>query len=366
MKTAFNQLSKKAVLIELDGSHNEILYAQLAFLKHGGYHTTLIVDDKNFEFVKDYDKVDTLLHYDMNVGSYKKLQILRSIRRHILEHNIQYILFNTAQNNHVRTLCFMRWPKHIVFAGTLHSLHKLSGSFSQKLISRRVKKYFILIEYLRPKLKNFNTKGLQFEVYYAMFLAPQKTIPITTKPENTIWVGIPGTLEYARRDYQSLAYAVAKLQEPQPIRFLLLGNAFHSYGNGHEFKQLIAELGVEDYFVFWDGFLSDEEFHTYIKSCDILMPLLQTRADGVNVYLEYQISGIYNLAFAYKKPMLFADDFEQMEEFKQSSIFYNKENLTTILTFIKKSIANLDTTLYQDKQWTLAFQAERYLKFIEQ
>lgn len=365
MKTTSNTLQRKAVLIELDGSHNEILYPQLAFLKYGGFHTTLIVDNRNFQFVKDYDTADTLLHFDMTVGELKKLKILWAIRKYIIAKGVKYIIFNTAQNNNVRALALMPWPKDIVFAGTLHSLHKLKGSITQKLISRSVKKYFLLVEYLREKTHNFNTQGLQFEVYYAMFLAPQKAVPIAAKPAGMIWIGIPGTLEYARRDYKSLAHALAKLTQPQPLKFLLLGNAFHSYGDGHDFKKLITQLGVADYFVFWDEYLSDQEFHTYIKACDILMPLLQTRADGINVYLHYQISGTYNLAFAYKKPMLFAADFEQIKEFKNNSVFYNEENLPSVLIDIKKSIAHLGNDIYQGAQWTFAFQAERYLKYIE-
>lgn len=355
----------KAALIELDGSHNEILYTQLSFLKHGGYHTTLIVDDKNYEFVADYGNADTLLHFDMEANGLKKLKILRTIRKHIIDNGIRYVIFNTAQNNNVRALCLMTWPKEIVFAGTLHSLHKLKGSLTQKLISRKVKKYFLLAEYLKDKLHNFDTAGLQFESFYAMFLEPQKAVPIAAKPEETIWVGIPGTLEYARRDYKSLAYALAELKQPQPLKFLLLGNAFHSYGNGDDFKKLIAALGVADYFIFWDSFLSNQDFHAYIQACDILMPLLQTREDGINVYLEYQISGTYNLAFAYKKPLLFDNAFQHHKEFESNSIFYGKEQLPTLLTNLKKAIAGLGKDMYQGSRWTFAFQAERYLKFIE-
>ena len=62
------------------------------------------------------------------------------------------------------------------------------------------------------------------------------------------------------------------------------------------------------------------------------MPLVHPSKPQFRKYLTEKISGTYNLAFAYKKPMLCPEDMAVYEDFKDTSVFYNlnKPTLQTI------------------------------------
>lgn len=360
-----NTKQKKAALIELGGSHSETLYSQLLFLKHGGYHTTLIVDERVYKQVVTHDHVDVLINAPMLTPLPQRIKTLWGIRSYIIKNSIDTVIFNTAGGPLVRMLTMMPYPARVRFAGTLHSLHKLKGSVTQKLISRRIKKYFLLDRHLKDKAKEYSRRGLSFESYYAMFYMPFPDQPAIHKPMGETWIAIPGVVEYVRKDYKSLAEALAKLPEPLPLKFLLLGSSFHKSGDGADFTSLIERLNVKNYFKFWEGFVSNEEFHAYGKVSDAVMPLIHPKDGERNVYIDYQISGAWNLAFAYKKPLLLAAPFKQVKDLNRYGVFYDVDKLAELLKSLPELLARLDTGLYEDEPWQFEYQANNYLKFIE-
>lgn len=360
-----NTSVKKAVLIELGGSHDINLYTQLLFLKHGGYHTTLIVDERVYKHVIEYDQVDELIECKMLVPFIERMKNLWAIRNYIVKNKVSVVVFNTVQGPLIRTLCLFPYPSSTRFTGTLHSLHKLKGSISQNILSFRVRKYFLLTYYLKTKAADYNRTDLSFEVFYPMFYMSYPEKIKVTKPENEFWIGIPGVLEYVRRDYKNLAIALSKIKEKLPLKFLLMGNGFHKSGDGEDFKKFIADLGVADYFMLWNDYLGNEEFHTYLKYCDAFMPLLHPVAGEKNVYTNFQISGTYNLAFAFKKPLIFIEDFQHLEDFKNDGIFYNLDSLPETLKKLPQLLTQEKAPLYNAQQWDFKYQAEKFLRFIE-
>ncbi len=355
---------KKAALIELGGSHDINLYTQLRFLKHGGYHTTLIVDRKLHKQVTELDHVDELRVYDVEGSGFQNFKTMMRLRRFLIDGGFTQVVFNTAQGPLVRALCLFPYPAHIGFSGSLHSLHKLKGSITQNIISRRLKKYFLLARFLRPKVSKYPIGNLRFEVFYPMFYMAFPNEPTVQKPAGEIWIGIPGVVEYVRKDYIGLAHALAKLDKKLPLKFLLLGSADHKAGNGAEFKALINELGVAEYFKFWNGYVSNEDFHAYSKASDAIMPLIHPKGDPENVYTEYQISGAWNMAYGYKKPLLLASEFASLEDFAKYGIFYTEETLPEVLKNLRAVIAS-QGELYTEPVWQFEYQAKRYVDFIE-
>jgi len=355
----------KAALIEIDGSHDECLYSQLLFLKQGGYRTTLICNEKLRGQVAEFNVAHEKLFFKLDGQSkWQELKDLWRIRQYLVRNNITTVIFNSAHAHRVEYLVQMLFPRRFRFAGTIHGINKLKGSFTQKMISRRVKQYFVLNDYLLGNLAHLPTKGLEFRSFYPIFFPQFANKPVIEKPANEYWIAIPGQVEYKRRDYETLVRAFAKLDNKAGYKFLLLGKSEHKHGNGPELRSLIEKLGVTEYFVFWNDFLDNATFHAYLEQCDVMMPLIHPGNDGFRKYLIYQITGMYNLAFAYKKPMLMLEDFNPYEDFKENAVFYSLENLPEVLQHAAEKIAAIRPQMYKHPKWSFDWQAENYLDFI--
>lgn len=356
----------QAALLEIYDSHDVNLYSQLRFLHEGGYDTTLIVSEAHRNQVAAYGlKQETLF---VRVTDKKGLALWKElwrIRAMLLERNIEIVIFNTAHSNPVRNFCLLPFPKGIRFYGTLHGVNKLQGSFTQKLISRRIPNYYLLMDYMLEKAMKVPHDGLRFGVYYPIFHPRFKEAAIPARPAGQLWIAIPGSVEYKRRDYLSLLQPFASLEQKPDVRFLLLGNGHHPHGNGAELRQRIQDLGLVDYFVFFDGFVPNEVLHTYVRHCDAVMPLIHPGNADMEKYLENQISGSFHLAFAYRKPLLLHEYYQRYQDFRETGLFYSLEDLTDFLKELPSAIASFDYKRYDNPKWTLAYQSAQYCALLE-
>jgi hypothetical protein len=256
------------------------------------------------------------------------------------------------------------FPSGIKFFGTLHGVNKLVGSLTQKIISRRISNYYLLMDYMLEKAMKVPHEGLRFSVFYPIFHPKFPEASLPEKKEGHIWIAIPGAVEYKRRDYISLIEALAQVENKPKVRFFLLGNGYHSHGNGADLKQRIDALGLREYFVFFDGFVPDEIMHTCLRHCDAVMPLIHPINADMEKYLENQISGSFHRAFGYHKPLILHDYYQRYQDFRETGIFYNLENLTAFLQNLPQHLASFDEGRYDNPKWTLAYQTERFISFL--
>jgi hypothetical protein len=318
----------KAALLEIYDSHDVNLYSQLAFLKSGGYETTLICSENLRQQVSDYHIGEKVVF--VNCTDKKNLPLLLElwkINRFIVQEGFDVVVLNTAHGSIIRNLCLMPYPKKIKFIGNLHGVNKLTGSTTQNLISSRVKRYFLLSEYMKDKAMKVPHCSLQFEVYYPMFHPDFPDVAIQEKPANESWVCIPGAVEYKRRDYETLILKFASIADKPRVKFILLGNGNHVEGNGPEIQQKVKTLGLEQYFIFFNNFVGNSLFHKYVKACDAIFPLIHPINADMEKYLENQISGSFHLAYSYRKPLLMHNFFSRYNEFSDNSIFYDLDNI---------------------------------------
>ncbi|PZF71017.1 glycosyltransferase family protein [Taibaiella soli] len=355
----------KAALIEIDGSHDECLYSQLLFLKRGNYHVTLICSENLRKQVADFGIADEVLFFPFDHQSHlQKLKLLWKIRNHIAGNQIGTVVLNSLHGRTIRDFTMLPFPKKTVFAGTLHGINKLKGSLTQRIMSTRVRRQFLLNDYLVDNLKLVPNHGIRFKSYYSIFFPEFAGAPAIEKPKDQCWIAIPGQVENKRRDYETLIRTFAALAEKPNYRFLLLGNSKHKHANGDELKALAKELDVERYFIFWDSFVDNALFHAYLKVCDIVAPLIHPGNDGFMKYKIYQISGAYNMAFAYKKPLLMLEDFKEYQDFQENAVFYSLEHFSNVLQHLPEAIEKLKPQMYQQPKWSLEAQTESYLRFI--
>jgi hypothetical protein len=357
----------KAALLEIYDSHEVNLYSQLRFLQEGGYDVTLIVSEKHRGTVAEFGGGFEVEY--VSVTSKKGLKQWRElwqIRRIILERGIERVIFNTAHTNPVRNFCLLPFPKRVKFFGTLHGVNKLEGSFTQKIISRRIPNYFLLADYMLEKAMKVPHAGLRFSVFYPIFHPSFDWTFQEVKRPGQLWIAIPGSVEYKRRDYLSLVKAFAALDEKPDVRFFLLGNGNHPHGNGAALREEIKAAGLEDYFVFFDGYVPDEVLHAYVKNSDAIMPLIHPVNADMEKYLENQISGSFHLGFAYKKPLLMHKYFGRYQDFRETSLFYSLDELALFMNGLPAELSSFDTAQrFSNPKWSLDFQAKQYCSFLE-
>lgn len=340
----------KIALIEIGGSHDECLYSQIKILSSVS-DLTLICNDSLRENTKRYDLIDRRIFVSIGKG-YKKWVSLFRLWRFLCLENYDKIIFNTAQGKLIKILLTFPSPKKTNFYGVLHDILKLNHSVSQKSISKKIKHYFILNDYLKDKIKT-NTS---FSTFYPIFY-PTYNLQSIHKIENEIWVCIPGQVELKRRDYKTLFESIKEHGISKHIKFLLLGRYGHKHGDGSYIREQISSLSAEDNFLIWENFIPVETFHTMVYYSDYILPLIH-KGDKSGILYENQISGAFNLALGYKKPLIVEKNISNKFD---EALTYNKTDIMLTINSLKKYDEN---SLYLDKKWSFDFQRENYLQSI--
>ncbi|WP_281615378.1 hypothetical protein [Flammeovirga sp. SubArs3] len=337
----------KVALIELGGSHAECLYSQLLFLKTIKAEVTLIYDPRLELTVRDFiDEFDNTILLPEPEGAFFYYLKLRKI---IINNQFDKVIFNTGQGDVCKKICALPFPKTIEFLGLLHNTKKLYGSFGQKIISSKVKKYFVLSDYLLEKTAPFTNK--KFLPFYPIYFKPY---PVKiNKPEGEIWITIPGAILLERREYVRLLECLENIDFDKRIKFIFLGG-----GPKEEVdivKGLIEKTLHPDNFLYWSEHVINDDFHSYLQLSDYIMPLINI-LDGY----DFRISGTFNLAYAYNKTMLIHKSLN-MDEFQENSIIYDYDGIEELL----KTILTLKKIDYkaQDK-FNFDYQAQQYTEFL--
>jgi len=347
----------KLALIEIGSSHDECLYAQVAYLKSRPHCTLRIYCSPKIAARiapwADEQEVEVL---KQKLGWRDLYRLYRSIKKE----GFTTVVFNTGQGPHIRKLLLFPFPKAITFVASIHNINRLESSRSQKAISRKVHKYLVLNDYLLKPLAEKNYPQLEFSSYYAILYPAYPEIELPKAPEE-IWIVIPGQVENQRRDYPTLIEALKPGDVPAHLRFILLGVSEHAHGDGASLKAEIAAAGLEQNFKLWSDFVSMDTFYSYVKKADYIMPLIHADHDSGRTYRS-QVSGTYNLAFAFKKCLLMENAYQEVADFKDSAVFYQKSDLSS---FLKQLEASPSKSLYQLPKWSFYYQADRYLQFIE-
>ena len=343
----------KIALVEIDGSHDECLYTQLLFVKGFSQETDLICASNMKNQVQYFDSLDAKYFFNFHGSKLKRILSVFKLWRLINKNKYNFVIFNTAQGSLIRNLMLLPYSKKINFIGVMHNGNKLIKSGNQRIINKKISKYFVLNEYVKSIQKDIN--NIKIASFYPIFFPKFKNFEIH-KNLNEIWISIPGQLQNIRRDYMGLIASLNPKITPLNIKFLLLGKS-NNQNDGTQIKKLIKDKGLESYFIFWERFIPNNEFHSYLNKSDFIMPLVSAKNEPA--YLKYKISGSFNLAFAYKKPLLMEDSFSNIDDFKENAIFYNYKDINEII-----STLNPIRNTYQNPKWSFEYQKNNYLEFI--
>jgi len=357
-----NSDNKNVALIEICGSHDECLYSQVKFLSESGLNVFLIISDNLDDRVKWFDNVAGIISFKFGTSLLNDLINLFKIRRTLKSKNIRNVIINTASNEIIAKLVNIL-PVSISVVGIIHSLKKLNNSFSQTLINHRIKKYFVLNDYLLNYIPQL--EDTRFESFYPIYFPEYNyTIP---KAENDFWVAIPGQIEFKRRDYLGLVHSLQKANLDKQIKILFLGNSCSQHSDAPKIKEMIKNDALNNNLVFFRQYIDPMILFAYIKQSDLILPLLNPGVAYYPDYINNQISGTFNLSFAFNIPMLLHSDFSGIDDFDISSIYYTNENIIEKINDIHQNpylLSQHKEKMLSYSKFSIEYSKNKYINFI--
>ncbi len=285
------------------------------------------------------------------------------VRAYLVEHAIRLVVFNTGGGNHTRDICLVA-PRGMKLVGIVHHTHKLRGSFTQFLISFRMRKAFVLNDYLLDSVPQ--SKRQAFTSTYLIYREPVR-ISAVEKKSGELWVGIPGEVDFRRRAYSDLLNELKHSDLHPSIRFLLLGRCAKE-GDGAQLRKLIDAGGLEKHFLLFDNFLDSDTFLGYLTKCDLLAPLVHPTIEFFNFYRRHQISGTYNLGFGFAKPLLMHEATRGPEDFETTCLFAEEGKLIALLNRLAENREELErkaASMQSNPKFAFEVQREKYISFLE-
>lgn len=352
----------KIAFIEFTKSHEECIFSQIKFLNDAGYEITLIIHPKLKKQTTSYHKlVKEVKTYNFDSSNFfiRRFINLFKLYLFLIRGGFDKIIYNSASSKkEIIALNFLIPQKKIKSYGTIHNIKKINHSFSQRLISKNLKKYFVINDHLLNSTA-IDDENLKFESYYPIYF-PYQIKKIVKKSDDSIWICIPGELDYNRRDYQLILNIAASINE-EKIKFIILGKVNKANIEVQQFFKEIEAKSIQDKFILFESFIDNDIFHSYLRASDfIFTPVVSTNEN----YFKYKITGAYNLAFAYKKPLLCDAQFMIIDDLKENSYFYsNEEELGHLLKHISSGVLSKKNT-YKNRKWNYEYQKEKYLNFI--
>jgi hypothetical protein len=343
----------KIALVEFSESHEECIYSQLLFLKEKNIELDLVVNAKLKPQVNLYSDLVKTIIYTSNkeLNFFEKITFDLKWSSKLSKYD--KVIFNTCNGSkRIRNISLLLKPFKTECVGILHDTGKLRKSFTQNLINLKVRKIFVLSDHIK---KEDSTRN-KLESFYPIYFPEYNKIDIN-KSTNT-FVCIPGKVEFKRRDYKLLIKIAKETKNTQNLKFIILGNI--NTKDGISLQKEIFANNLEDKFVFFNTFIKNDEFYSYIEKSDYIMPLLYSDDKD---YLRSKITGSFNLAYGFKKTLIVHEFYEKISDLKESSIFYN--NSTIKETFEKNIfIQNSKNNRYKNIKWDFEYQKEKYTRFI--
>jgi len=247
--------------------------------------------------------------------------------------------FHTAQGSILRALCFLL-PRALPLMGLHHNPQKLIryASFSQSLISRRLKHYFVLADYIRENIGPRLSPGIRVQDFYAVYA--EKPAGFREIPRaRALRVVVPGRVEQTRRDFFGLLSALEAKPLAEGVEIVVLGDG--SKGQGPQLRERLRALGLDPHFHFFEGFVSEDDMASTLASCDAVLPLLHPGMPQFELFEKYKASGTFNLAYRYKKPLLLHQSLAGLKTYQGLCVGYEMGTLVDTLNDLAGDPARL-------------------------
>lgn len=306
----------RVALVEFNTWHGECLTPQLAYMKAGGIDATLICPHKTAQAV-DTETMAGVCHIECREE--KGARNVWEARRAIASSGFDLVVLNTAQGSEALKLSLLPFAKSLRFAGVIHDLRKLTTSTGQQLICRRMSGYLVAARYLTDCFP----LRRPVEYFSPLPARRERACAGPAKAAGETWVVVPGNVEKKRRDYACLP-RLARALAGSGVRIVVLGNI--GKGDGPWLRGLVRSAGLDSMFVFFDQFIPEDVYDSYMRQCDYLLPLIDSDVPRAEDYTRFKTSGTFNLAKAYGKTMLCDNALRQLDGSGLPCLFYDDAN----------------------------------------
>jgi hypothetical protein len=350
---------QKVALIEFGGSHEECLLTQILALKTTStplyWVTTSEMAERNPHLMQYFDEVFLVSFNKASMHDFKQIV---AVKRFLKQHAISHVVFNTAQGAHVRNLCLIV-PRKIKLVGIIHTIRKFQGSFTQKMINLRIKKYLVLSDFLLQKISP--PAGITVDSFYP--ISYPHTATEIDKETGEIWITIAGGVEKRRKDLDGFL-AILSQDIPTKIRFIFLGKSDVSKLEVRDFIKQVELVNKQQQVLLFHEFVSTELFDAYLKKSDFLLPLIHPNTPSAEQYIENQISGMFNLAYSYHIPLLIHDAYQTIEDLQLAAFFYKLETIGDQFPQFVAEKEELYKQISAVEKWKEAYQFVKFVSYL--
>ena len=356
---------KHIVLIELESSHDECLYSQVLFLSKRKHKVSMILSPHAFENTKHFHHLcEQVYMAELNnaFGGHRKM--IKEIKQYCKNWKVDTLVFNTAQGSFVRDFCFFSLFYRKKVLGILHTIKKLEGSFTQRIISLKIKQYFVLSNLLYNKITPEKRKNIG--VFYPLFFDYAKNKNQTSPDEFNIVLS--GGVERRRKDLDGLIELIRENEIPHHWKFVFAGKSDPKNEIYQTLKKLVKSKKQTTQFVFFESFIPTNDYFQLIAEAHVILPLIHPNTPSNEEYMTRQISGAFNLAYGFQVPMLIHNSFDDVPEFQASSFFYSTPELIQILKEVdnnRELLKEKRAQIYDYPLFIFDHQQANYLKLIE-
>ncbi|MCI0472037.1 MAG: hypothetical protein L0Y76_00465, partial [Ignavibacteria bacterium] len=197
--------SDKILLTEFSVSHSEILHTVISFLSSSGYEVHVwINEDSGFDAGLVPDTVRVNLKRNNSIISHVSFTL--KLLMYILRNRISKVYINTAHGLLVRNFCILSRLFSFEITGLMHHGEKMRGSKTQDFISGKIKKYFVLSDYISTNMEKEHGDKYKFSAFYPVVL--KKPSATADRVVNELLVCIPGEVSDKRKNYKALLESV--------------------------------------------------------------------------------------------------------------------------------------------------------------
>ena len=347
---------KKVLLLEAASSHDECLYTQWEALKSAGVEVELAVDE---QVASRLQLPDARIHV-VRTSESTNTDIVRAVSKLIKQGKPDLVVFNTAQGRFVRDLALRFLLRKVRFVGLIHTTRKFKGSFTQKIISLKIKSYLFLARFLLDQCKDKSTGRMDF--FYPLDFPGARQAKAAFPSKR---IAIIGGVEERRKDLNALLDMMQQ-DGSTDVHFVFLGRTDRSKPEVQRFCEKLDELELSSRVRLFDEFISHELFNQELAQADYILPLVHPGTPSAEQYFSNQIPGAMNVALAFTIPLLIEESYRQISELQDAAFYYKTEEFGLLLE--KLSAAQHEQKVAQMKA-NLMYQTEvqrtRYLSFLQ-
>lgn len=346
--------AQKIALVEIGGSHDECLLTQMIALHEHSCEILLICNPELLERNPHFSKwISAELVVNIRGSKSEQRKEISRVWRWMQEQGVQKAVLNTAQGGMMRALCWKALFSKIEFVGILHTTRKLEGSFTQKLIHWKIKKYLFLSEFLLSKVKA--PKGIELDYFYPI------DFPVRVEPKTHegTRIAIIGGVERRRKDLDGFCSMLEMVGEN--VHFTFLGYSNPEHLDVLWLKEELRKRDKTGQVTIFEQFVDHQIFAEELSKSDWILPLVHPDTPSADQYFKNQISGAMTVAFGFQIPMLIHESFAQIEEMKEAANYYSMDSFAEVVKISPKE--------YQHKMMSLPacnhmIQREKYRKFL--